>query len=189
MVVIDYQIKSLRRIFMNIYLLVLLRTIHVFAGALWIGAAISYLFFIKPSVKSIGTAGPKFMQNLAERRRYPLFMVSVSLLTVLAGGALYLFASGGFNPFWIKSGPGLGFSVGALAGLIAFLVGNFGIGPTSARMGIIGEQISISGGQPSPEQLGELQALERKLKRTETIDFVMLTISMLAMATARYWFF
>ena len=46
---------------MNIYLLILLRIVHIFAGALWIGSAILYLFFIKPSVKAIGPAGPQFM--------------------------------------------------------------------------------------------------------------------------------
>jgi uncharacterized membrane protein len=174
---------------MNSYLLVLFRLVHIFAGTLWIGAAIFYLFFVKPSVKAIGPAGPTFMQNLAERRKYPLFMLSASLLTVLAGGALYLYASGGFNLAWIKTGPGLGFTIGSLAALVAFLVGSIGIGPTSARMGALGQQIGKSGGKPTPDQINQLQALDKKLSRAEQVDFIMLTISMLAMATARYWIF
>src|SRR5512134_4078740 len=113
---------------MNAYLLILFRIVHIFAGALWIGAAISYLFFFKPTVKAIGPAGPQFMQNLAERRKYPVFMMITSLLTILAGGALYLYASGGFNLAWIKTGTGLGFTIGSLAALVAFLVGGMGIG-------------------------------------------------------------
>jgi uncharacterized membrane protein len=174
---------------MNTYLLFLLRIVHIFAGALWVGAAISYLFFFKPSVKAIGPAGPQFMQNLAERRKYPLFMISTSLLTVLAGGILYWFSSGGFNAAWITSGPGIGFTIGSLAALVAFLVGNFGIGPTAAQMGALGQQIGTSGGSPTPEQISTLQALEKKLARAELIDFVMLVIAMVTMATARYWTF
>lgn len=174
---------------MNTYLIIFLRIVHVFAGALWIGAAISYLFFFKPSVKAIGPAGPQFMRTLAERRKYPLFMVSTSLLTVLAGGVLYLYASGGFKPSWIQTGPGLGFTIGSLAALVAFVVGNFGIGPTAARMGALGQQIGASGGAPTPEQIGILQALEKKLSRAELIDFVTLIIAMGTMATARYWTF
>ncbi len=174
---------------MNTTLIIILRIVHIFSGALWIGAAVFYLFFIKPSVKAIGPAGPQFMQNLAERRRYPLFMISVSLLTVLAGGALYLYASGGFNLTWIKSGTGVGLTIGALAALVAFLVGNFGIGPTAAQMGALGQQIGMAGGAPTPEQLNHLQALEKKLASAEQIDFIMLTIAMLTMATARYWTF
>lgn len=174
---------------MNVYLFVFLRAIHIIAGALWIGAAVFYLFFIKPSVKSIGPAGPQFMQNMAERRRYPLFMVSVSLLTVLAGGVLYLNASGGLNLSWIKTGPGIGFTSGALAALGAFFVGNFGIGPTATRMGALGQQIAASGGPPTTEQLNSLGSLERRLAQAEAIDFILLTFAMLAMVTARYWGF
>jgi hypothetical protein len=174
---------------MNIYFLVLLRVVHVVAGILWGGAAVSYLFFIKPSVRSIGAVGPKFMQNLAERRKYPIFMLSTSLLTVVAGGALYLFTSGGLSLSWIKTGPGLGFTIGSIAALIAFLVGNLGIGPASGRIGALGQKIATSGGPPTPEQLSEVQALEKKLYQAEVIDFVALIIAMLTMATARYWVF
>lgn len=174
---------------MNTYLLIFFRIVHIFAGALWIGAAISYLFYFKPSVKAIGPAGAQFMQNLAERRKYPVFMLSMSLLTVLAGGALFLYASGGFNPAWIQSGPGLGFSIGSLAALGAFLVGGIVIGPTSAKMGALGQQIGATGGKPSAEQLNAMQTLEKKLARAELVDFVMLVIAMLTMATARYWLF
>lgn len=174
---------------MNEYLLIFLRLVHIFAGTLWIGAAIFYLFFIKPSVKAIGPTGPQFMQNLTERQKYPLFMMSTSLLTVLAGGALYLYTSGGFNLAWIRTGTGLGFTIGSLAALVAFLVGSLVIGPTSGQMGALGKQIGMSGKPPAPEQISTLQALEKKLSTAERIDFVMLTIAMLTMATARYWTF
>lgn len=174
---------------MNLYLFGFLRLVHIFAGALWIGAAIVYLFFIKPSVKSIGPAGTQFMQNLASRRKYPLFMVSVSLLTVLAGVVLYLNDSGGFKLAWILTGPGLGYSLGALAALVAFVVGTFVIGPTSGKMGELGQEIARSGGGPNPEQIGSMQGMEKKLALAERIDFWTLTISMLAMATARFWVF
>lgn len=174
---------------MNIYLLNLLRIIHVVAGILWAGAAISYLFFVKPSVKSIGAVGPQFMQSLMQRRKYPIFMMSTSLLTVLAGGALYWFFSGGLNPAYIKSGMGLGFTIGSVASLVAFLVGTFGIGPTSGQMSALGGQIVASGGAPTPEQVTKMQTLEKRLNLAEWTDFVMLVIAMLTMATARYWNF
>lgn len=174
---------------MNIYLLNLLRFVHVVAGILWAGAAISYLFFVKPSVKSIGAAGPQFMQNLMERRKYPIFMVSTSLLTVLAGGALYWIISGGLNLAWIKSGPGLGFTIGSLVALVAFLLGTFGIGPTAGQISTLGGQIAASGQGPTPEQGRKMQSLEKKMSSIENMEFVLLAISLLTMATARYWIF
>jgi hypothetical protein len=174
---------------MNVYVLILLRFIHIVSGALWVGAAISYLFFVKASAKAIGPAGPQFMQNLTQRRKYPLYMISTSLLTVLAGGILFVYSSGGFSMAWLKSGPGIGFTIGSLAGLIAFLVGSFGIGPTSAQMGALGAQIAAAGGPPNPALLSHMRALEIRLTRAEGIDFVMLVLSILTMATARYWIF
>ena len=174
---------------MTTYTLIFLRVVHIFAGTLWGGAAIFYLFFVKPSVQSIGPAGPQFMRNLAERRRLPIFMSSTSLLTVLAGAILFVYASGGFNLAWIQSGPGIGFTIGSVAALIAFLTGSFIIGPTSARMGAIGQQIASAGGPPAPELLAQIHSLEAKLSRAEIIDFVMLVIAMVTMATARYWVF
>lgn len=174
---------------MDTYPLIFLRIVHIFAGTLWIGAGVFYLFFIKPSVKAIGAAGPQFMQNLAERRKYPMFMLTISLLTVIAGGLLYWYDAGGFSLTWIQTGPGLGFTIGALAALVAFFVGSLGIGPTSAKMGALGQQIGRSGGRPSQEQISQMEAMEKRLVRFEQIDFVMLTISLIAMATARYWNF
>jgi hypothetical protein len=116
-----------------------------------------------------------------------MFMVSVSLLTVLAGAILYLYDSGSFNLTWITTGPGLGLTIGSLAGLVAFFVGTFGIGPTSGKMGALGQQIGSAGGKPTLEQINTMQAMEKKLSLFEQIDFVMLSLAMLTMATARYW--
>lgn len=174
---------------MNIYILILLRLVHIVAGILWGGAAVYYLFFVKPSVQAIGAVGPQFMQNLVDRRKMPIFMVSTSLLTVIAGGILYWVSSGGFNAAWIASGPGIGFTIGSLTSLIAFLFGNFGIGPTSAQLGALGGQIAASGKAPTSEQIARMQALEKRLNVAETVDFAMLVIAMLTMATARYWAF
>jgi hypothetical protein len=174
---------------MNIYILNLLRFVHVVAGILWGGAAISYLFFVKPSVTAIGAAGPQFMKNLMERRKYPIFMISTSLLTVLSGAALYWMLSGGLSLTWVISGPGLGFTIGSVAALIAFLVGTFGIGPTAGQMGELGGRIAASGKGPTPEQVAQMEALEKKLNLAEQIDFIMLVIAMVTMATARYWLF
>ncbi len=174
---------------MNAYLMILLRLVHVLCGILWGGTAVFYLFFIKPSVKAIGPAAPKFMQSLTQRQRLPLFMSLASLLTVLSGVVLFTFSSGFFNLGWISSGPGLGFTIGSLSGLVPFLVGTFGIGPISGKIGALGQQIAAAGGPPSEEQTGRMHALEARLSRLETIDIIFLLIAMVAMGTARYWIF
>lgn len=174
---------------MNIYVFLLIRLVHIVAGSLWVGAAVFYLFFIKPSVKSIGPAGPQFMQNLTARRRYPVYMSVASLLTIAAGIILYVYDSGGLNADWMRSGPGLGYTIGGVAGLAAFLVGSLVIGPTAGKMGTLGQQIAAAGGSPAPEQVSQIHALESRLEMAEKVDFWMLTIAMLTMASARFWVF
>ena len=113
-----------------VVLLLVLRLVHIVAGALWAGAAIFYFFFVEPTVQGLGPARPKFMQDLVTKRRYPVFMNVTSGLTILAGLLLFWFASGGLQLSWITSGPGLGFTVGSLAALGAYGVGFFGMTPS-----------------------------------------------------------
>lgn len=174
---------------MNIYFLNVLRIIHIIAGVLWAGAAISYFFFIKPTVQSLGPAGPQFMQNLVERQRYPRFMKIVSFLTIVAGGALFWNTSGGLNFAWVKTGPGLGFSIGAIASLIAYVNGIALLSPRAVKIGVLGMEISKAGGPPTNEQMSMMEKLQRELLRVEQLDFVLLVIALVTMATARYWLF
>lgn len=172
---------------MNIYLLNALRLFHVVAGILWAGAAISYLLFTKSSVKSIGPAGPQFMQHLMERRKYPIFMMVTSLLTIVAGIGLYWYTSGGLSMAWVTSGPGIGFTIGSVAALIAFLLGSVGIGPTAGKIGALGQEMASAGKPPSPDQLNRMHSLEARLNLLERVEFVLLVIALVTMATARYW--
>ena len=56
-------------------------------------------------------------------------------------------------------------------------------------MGELGKEIGESGGTPSPEQTDEMQKLEKEFTQFERIEFIILSISLIAMATARYWYF
>lgn len=172
-----------------VVLLLVLRLVHIVAGALWAGAAIFYFFFVEPTVQGLGPARPKFMQDLVTKRRYPVFMNVTSGLTILAGLLLFWFASGGLQLSWITSGPGLGFTVGSLAALGAYGVGFFGIRPRVERMNALGQAIAAAGGPPSAEQAAELQRLEAEMHRVERWDVILLSASLVAMATARYWTF
>jgi uncharacterized membrane protein len=170
-------------------LILALRTIHIFAGVLWVGSAIFYLLFVEPTVRTLGPAGPKFMQGLLEGRRYPLYMNLVSVLTVLAGGALYWFSSGGLQVAWLKSGPGIGFTLGSVVALGVWLLGFFMIRPRADRMGALGKEIGRAGGPPSAAQAAEMHKLSHELTSIERVDAILLTVALVAMATARYWSF
>lgn len=174
---------------MELYVILFLRVLHVVAGVLWAGAAIVYLTHVKPAVQLIGPAGPMFMQAYIGRRKYPLFMQASSILCVAAGVVLFWYASGGLSMDWLTSGPGLGFTIGAAAGLLSFFLGALFIGPRAGRLGQLGQAVAAAGGPPSAAQAEEMHRLEVEIARYENIEFVLLVIALLTMATARYWYF
>jgi uncharacterized membrane protein len=174
---------------MELYVILFLRILHIVAGVLWAGAAIVYVTHVKPAVQLIGPAGPMFMQAYIGRRKYPLFMQVSSILCVGAGVIMYWLASGGLSMEWITSGPGLGYTIGSVAGLLSFFLGAFFIGPRAGRLGGLGQAIAAAGGPPSAAQGEEMQRLESEIGRYEAVEFVLLVIALMTMATARYWFF
>jgi uncharacterized membrane protein len=169
--------------------LTILRVIHIVAGTLWVGSAVFYLFFVEPTVKSLGPAAPQFMQTLIEKRRYPMFMNAASILTIAAGALLYWSASGSLAWSWITSGPGLGFTVGSLTAIVVFGIGFFMIRPRAERMGALSQAIRAASGPPTATQTAELHTLGEEMTRIERVDVILLSISLVLMATARYWYF
>lgn len=172
----------------HVYLIVM-RAIHVVGGALWAGSAVSYFLFVEPAARQLGPAAPNFMRAMIEKRRYPAFMNLVSALTIVSGLFLYWSSSGGLQPTWITSGPGLGFTIGSVVALVVYGIGFFLIRPRAERLGELSKAIAAAGGPPAPEQAAEIQRISHEMNRYSGIDAVLLTISLLFMGTARYWNF
>jgi uncharacterized membrane protein len=172
---------------MDTIYLILLRTIHILAGVLWVGGSVIYIAFIEPTVKATAPASQKFMQHFMGRQRYALFMNVTSGLTVLAGVLLYWRDTGGQILEWIQTGPGLGFTLGALFAIAVYLLGFFMIRPRAERLMALGKQIGMAGGPPTPEQATELSTLDREMGNLGRVDAVLLIISLVLMSTARYW--
>ncbi len=172
-----------------VFVVFLLRLVHIVAGAFWAGAAVAYFLYFEPTAKGLGPARSKFMQDLVGRHRYPMFMNMSSMLTILAGLGLYWVTSGGLSLVWVTSGPGLGFTLGSLAALAAFGIGFFGIRPRAERIGALGAAIGAAGGPPTPEQGAEMGRLDAEIHGYERWDVSLLVLSLALMATARYWSF
>jgi uncharacterized membrane protein len=169
--------------------LLILRAIHIFAGAFWVGAALIGTFFLAPAARSSGLEGQKFVQTLMGRTRFQTAISLAAILTILAGFLLYARASGGFQPAWITSAVGLGFTIGAVAALASFLEGAFVMGPVGKRFGELSAAIQAQGGTPTPEQESELAKLNARMSNAGLTNTALLVIALLAMATARYWSF
>jgi uncharacterized membrane protein len=166
---------------------IIFRFIHVVAAILWVGSAFAVFVFVEPTVAALGPEGGRFMGLMVEKRKLPQVITGLSGLTVLGGVVLYLKVSSGLDTDWISSGPGIGFTIGGIAAITAFVMGLIAIKPTVERMTELGGEIQAAGGPPTPEQAATIQRLSERFKLLGKIDLVLILIAAATMATARYW--
>ena len=174
---------------MLVFFLIVLRFIHVVASACWVGGSFIFFLFVEPTAKSLAPEGMQFVQHMVTKRRFSVFMVISSTLTVLSGAILFWYDASGQWLSWIQTGPGLGFTLGSIAGVLVYFVGMFGINPRAVKLAKIGEAVQSSGGPPTPEQVAELQKLDREMSALNRLDFMLVALSLVLMGTARYWLF
>ena len=169
--------------------LLILRLIHVVASVCWVGGGFIFFLFVEPTAKALAPQGMQFVQHMTVKRRFSIFMVISSTLTVLSGALLVWQTASGRWLAWLQTGPGLGFALGSLVGVIVYFVGMFAVNPRAIRLAQIGEAIQLAGGPPTPQQGAELHKLDREMSTYSLIDFLLVALSLALMATARYWIF
>jgi len=170
-------------------LTIVLRFVHVVASVCWAGGAFFIFLFVEPTAKALAPSGMEFFQYMVTKRRASAFMVTASTLTVISGALLFWQDASGQWLAWMKTGPGLGFALGSLAGVVVYCVGMFGVNPRVKRIAALGAEIQAAGGPPTPEQGAEMQKLDKELSIFGIIDFVLVALSLALMGTARYWLF
>jgi uncharacterized membrane protein len=169
--------------------LLFLRFVHIVASVCWVGGMLTMFLFIEPTAKALAPTGLQFVQHMVVKGRFSIFMVITSTLTVLSGALLlWRDASGGWSN-WLRTGPGLGFTLGSLAGVVVYCIGMFGVNPRALRLSKLGAEIQAAGGPPTPAQAAELQELDREMSRLGLIEFVFVAVSLAFMASARFWYF
>ena len=163
------------------YLIWLLRIIHIVGGVIWVGGTLIMTFFIGPAVGATGEAGQKFVGHLMNNLKFSNRMSAAAGLTILAGFTLYgLDARAGAA--WVRSGMGIGLSIGAAFALIGFVFGIM-IGRTTNAMAQLGAQMQ---GKPSPDQLTQMQSIRKQQATYSNISATALILAVIFMAIARY---
>ena len=164
-------------------LIVVLRLLHIVAGAIWVGAIVFLAFFLMPTVAAAGPGGGPFMREFG-KRKIPQFMMSLMAITVLSGLGLMGVIASRSDGTWFSSPMGRVISLGAALALLAAGYGLVVNRPIGMRM----QQISaeIQGGQPTPAQAAEMQALQAKLRQASQVVAVILLLAVAAMAVGRY---
>ncbi|HSM72902.1 MAG TPA: hypothetical protein VK851_15290 [Anaerolineales bacterium] len=169
---------------MNYYLLIL-RILHIGAGVYWVGSTLLLALVITPALKATGGSGQKFIDYLITKKRFGTESAGAGGMTGLAGFLLYWHDSQGFTSAWMDSSAGIGFGVGALFGLIAFIFGVL----TDRRLKAMAQLREQLESAPSDETTSQLQELEKQQTTYLNICAVTLTLSLWIMAVARYLVF
>lgn len=163
------------------------RIIHIASAILWAGSAVFFAVFIGPTIEQVlGPEGGKFFSHLVRRRRAVVFFITVSTLTAVAGGFLYWRDSRGLDVDWMQTGFGAGLTVGAIAGLVSWLIVLLVLAPTSYRLTALGARIASAGAPPSADQMATVAKLQARLKSFSFVNIGFLAVAIVAMSTARY---
>jgi len=169
---------------MNYYLLVL-RILHIGGGVFWVGSTLLLTLVISPALKETGDLGQKFVDFLVKNKRFGTESAGAGGLAGLAGLLLYWRDSGGLTSAWMTSSAGIGFTVGAVFGLIAFIFGIL----TDRKLKAIVTLRETFQGSPTGEQTGQLQGLQKQQTTYSYICAATITLALWIMATARYYVF
>jgi uncharacterized membrane protein len=170
------------------WLQILFRIGHIVPAVFWVGGAALFFFYVEPTMNKLGPDAEKFVEEVIVRRKLPIYFAAVSGLTVLFGAILYWRDSNGLsNSTWMTSGTGIVFTLGAIAAIIAWLLGGVALSPAVKKVGAIGGEMRAAGGPPSAELMGRMHAAQERVRTIGAIDLVLVIFAVLCMATARYF--
>jgi len=164
-------------------LFTVLRFLHIVAGIIWGGGAIMMNLVFGPAIGATGDAGRQFAGHLMTKTSFSKIMLGSGLLTVLAGSWMYGIKSNWFSSGWMMSGQGMGFGIGAVAGIIALVFG-FMIGNTNGALAALGAQIQ---GKPTDEQMAQMGELRKRQIFVTVGNTVFILVSIVLMASARFF--
>jgi uncharacterized membrane protein len=170
-------------------LMLVLRLVHVVAGAAWFGSAFLFAGFIGPSAAETAPSSGALMSAVIKKRRFAKIIAGLAITTVIVGWVLWVKNALAYPSVgdWVTSSFGLVLTIGGVAATLAAYFGITGIGNNVEKLVDIGDEVAASGSPPTPEQGARMAHLGAEIKRHSRIDLVLLFVAVAAMATARYW--
>lgn len=164
--------------------MVWLRLVHIVAGIVWVGSAVFAALFVFPTARAVGADGRRFIERL-QRRMGPAMGIAM-LLTVIPGFIMYGKLSAGFNRAWVTSRPGLALGAGALAAILAVIVGIASNASAGVRLAALSKSVEAQGGAATAAQAAQVAVLQARMERGMQAAAALLVIAAAAMAVARY---
>jgi hypothetical protein len=171
---------------MHTLLFLSMRVLHVVLAGAWLGAAMFATLYLGPAIRELGPAGMPVLATLV-RRGVVKYMASIGGLTVVTGIYLFWRFTGGFDPAISASRAGMAFSIGALTGVIALILGGSMVGGTAKKLVALGSRAaSLPDGAERAALMSTMDGLRAKFVTFSRIVVLLLLISMATMALGHY---
>jgi hypothetical protein len=161
-----------------------LRLVHVLSGVIWVGTAVFVSALLLPAMVEAGPAAGPVMAAL-QKRKMMVFMPAAALLAILSGARLLWIDSGGGSAFF-QAKAGMAFAGGGALAIIAFLLGIVVTRPAMGRAAELSATIPSTPEADRPALLAEIGALRARGSAAGTVVTVLIVITTIAMAIARY---
>lgn len=164
-----------------------LRLVHIGAGAFWVGAVFTFFLFVQPAAMAAGPGAVPFTYQLLHHRRLPVFILGTAGVTVLAGIWLLVITSNGLDPELLFDELRMGYTVGGIVAILTFAVGALYVFPRTRTVERTLGSLVADGRPPTPDEQQTLARAGGEARRAGWLVLIGLTIAVVAMATARLW--
>lgn len=168
---------------MNTFLV--LRVLHIVLAAVWFGATVATAFYFVPAIKDAQAAGGQVMAGVM-KRGYSIMISSVSGLVMLTGLYLYHHFTQGFDPVISASMPGRVFGTGAIAGILATVIGSMVGGKARRAMSMMEKAGPMSAGTEKSALLQQVASLQQSMATMNKITLVLMLIAIVTMSIGHY---
>jgi uncharacterized membrane protein len=160
---------------------VILRTLHILFGIFWAGTTFFTTLILEPRLRRLGSGIQNPVMNALMPIITPLMMLSS--LIVLGTGVVLTFSLWSSMESLFTTTPGIILTAGFVLTVAAMTVGFGFLAPTGMRMGKLAK--TLEGRAPSQEETAQLSMLSHRIEFFSRINFVLILLSVLAMALLR----
>jgi hypothetical protein len=165
---------------------IVLRLIHILGGVFWVGGLLFQSVFLMPVLANAGPAAGPVMAGLM-RRKLPVVMPVLAILTLLSGLRLMMIASVNFQGAYFSSPVGRTFSIAGGLAIIGFILGMATVRPAMMKAAALGQQMAAAPDDATRSRLAaEMAATRQKGMVGNLVVMVLLLLAAAGMAVARY---
>lgn len=163
----------------------LLRVVHILLAAVWFGATVATAFYFVPAIKDAQAAGGEVMAGVM-KRGYSIMISSVSGLVMLTGLYLYYHFTQGFDPIISASMPGRVFGTGAIAGIVATVIGSMVGGKARRAMTLMQKAGPMANGADKTALLQQAASIQQSMATMNKVTLVLMLIAIVTMSIGHF---